>query len=111
VLSLLDGQFSGAHYTVPSGINNRGEIVGTYNSVTPGLYSQGFVFERGILSHLDTPPSSIANGTLVNGINDRGQIVGCVDGNAFIFERGVFTPSISLSKTPVRAASTILVRL
>jgi uncharacterized membrane protein len=92
VFSSVDVPFPGAHDTNTSGINNRGEIVGTYNSVTPGLYIQGFVFEQGVFSHLDTPPASITNGTFVNGINDRGQIVGCVDGKAFVFEQGVFNP-------------------
>jgi uncharacterized membrane protein len=92
--SSLDVPFPGARDTGFNGmgINNRGEIVGTYNSVTPGLYIQGFVFERGVFSHLDTPPGSITNGTFVNGINDRGQIVGCVDGHAFVFEQDVFNP-------------------
>ena len=65
-------QFPGAEQTIPYGINNRGEIVGTYNDSTG---QHGFVLERGVFTSIDVPFSGVTE-TVAEGINDRGQIVG-----------------------------------
>jgi hypothetical protein len=59
---------------VPSGINNRGWIVGSY--VDPGGANSGsFVYAAGVFTPLEVPFSG-TTGTGASGINDRGQIVG-----------------------------------
>jgi hypothetical protein len=63
--------------TVPSSINERGEIVGFVQSAD-GLH--GFVRDRGgrsrIFDHPDAGSSAAGSGTLVRGINDGGTMVG-----------------------------------
>jgi probable HAF family extracellular repeat protein len=56
----------GAGFTIPKGINNQGQIVGT------GYYS--FLYTDGSITTIEVPCAGC--GTEANGINDRGQIVG-----------------------------------
>jgi len=63
--------FPGASSTGATGINDRGQIVGSYMDRNSQLH--GFLLDRGNLSTIDLPGVS---GTGVTGINDRGQIVG-----------------------------------
>jgi uncharacterized membrane protein len=61
---------------VPSGINNRGQIVGSYldpGGTNPG--QGGFLYAAGVFTLLDVPFSG-AIGAAPLGINDQGQIVG-----------------------------------
>ncbi len=76
--------------TAPTGINNKGDIVGNMGSV-------GFLFSGGVYTTIAGPPGAIvADAT---GINDNGQIVGYYQSNAaglfeyhgFIFNGGVYT--------------------
>jgi probable HAF family extracellular repeat protein len=62
--------FPGASFTMPSGINNRGEIVGQANTASG---AHGFLYYKGDFRLIDVPGAS---GTVASGINDRGQIVG-----------------------------------
>jgi probable HAF family extracellular repeat protein len=57
-----------------SGINDEGQIVGTYNNVAVGTRS--FLYSDGTYSTLDDDPLAAGGYTLAAGINNAGQIVG-----------------------------------
>ena len=61
----------GSISTSVTGINNSGEIVGTY--LDGSNKTHGFVFNAGVFTDVDFPAAAI---TVVNGVNDRGEIVG-----------------------------------
>lgn len=63
--------FPEATYTVATGINNAGEIVGYYADGFSRVH--GFVYDRQSFSSIDTPNSV---GTWISGINNKGQLVG-----------------------------------
>ena len=64
----------------PSGINNLGQIVGTYTDKSGK--DEGFIDTNGTVTTIRAPG---ATETAVNGINDLGQIVGQEDGHqAFV---------------------------
>ncbi len=87
------------NFTVPNGINDRGEIVGVYQDAVPGEHSflykagtyepliypgakgtHGFVYLENV--GVFTPPLGCPIGTVtaLQGINHGGQIVGgCID--------------------------------
>jgi probable HAF family extracellular repeat protein len=65
---------SAANFTTPHGINNIGQIVGSYGD--SGGFSHGFLLSNGLYAALDDPDPSATNGTFASGINDMGQIVG-----------------------------------
>jgi probable HAF family extracellular repeat protein len=60
----------GAFATDPGGINDRGEIVGSY---TLDDHSHGFLYKDGTYTTIDFP---LSNFNEASGINDFGQIVG-----------------------------------
>jgi uncharacterized membrane protein len=64
--------FAGVTQTVPSGINNRGQIVGEYIDAT-GVH--GFLANGGVFSPINVPVAG-AFDTATSGINASGQIVG-----------------------------------
>jgi len=64
--------YPGATSTYPSGINNRGQIVGSYTG-TDGL-SHGFTLLNGQFTAFNFPGA--AGGTFASNINDLGEIVG-----------------------------------
>jgi probable HAF family extracellular repeat protein len=73
---LTDGRlvkldYPGARYTQPLGINNRGQVVGQYQ--TPDGTTHGFLWQRGRFTTIDKPGAPTTS--LIN-INDRGQILG-----------------------------------
>lgn len=80
----------GATYTDAVGINNRGEIVGSFQDAR-GLH--GYLFRRGALTTLDFPVAGAL--TIALGINDRGQIVGAYRSqgifHGFFWDQGAFT--------------------
>jgi hypothetical protein len=63
--------------TTPLGINDRGQVVGSYYQTAPfrppGSKPRGFLLDHGKLTRLDVPGAA---GTLAMGINNRGQVVG-----------------------------------
>ena len=61
---------TGGTNTDPVGINNLGQIVGSYQDATG---THGFLFSNGIYTTIDGP---LGNYTELHGINDYGQIVG-----------------------------------
>ena len=84
----IDGP--GATFTDANGINNRGEIVGSFVNAQ-GMH--GFVLRRGALTALDVPVQGAL--TIALGINDRGQITGAYRSqglfHGFLWDRGTFT--------------------
>jgi probable HAF family extracellular repeat protein len=72
--------------TVVGGINNSGEIVGTYADAT--LKGHGFLFKLGVFTIVDFPGASL---TEVTGVNDHGQIVGWAQINSRV-ENFIGTP-------------------
>jgi uncharacterized membrane protein len=63
--------FPGASSTFPTGINNGGDIVGTYNDKRGVCH--GFLLSGGVFTSFDDPSGT---STRAMGINDSGQIVG-----------------------------------
>src|SRR5437899_2761658 len=75
--------------TTANGINDRGQIVGTFGGV---LGNHGFLLDKGTFTTIDFP-GSVFN--VAFGINNRGQIVGSYDAggrrHGFVLDRGTFT--------------------
>jgi uncharacterized membrane protein len=88
IVSQIDGP--NATFTDASGINNRGEIIGTFQD---GLGLHGYVFRRGDFTTLDVPVQGAL--TIALGNNDRGQVTGAYRSqglfHGFLWERGKFT--------------------
>jgi probable HAF family extracellular repeat protein len=70
---LPDVPFPGAVNTAPTGINNHGQIVGTYNDLSGGRYGFLYDYDTGVFATLDVPGATSVD---VTGLNDDGQIVG-----------------------------------
>jgi uncharacterized membrane protein len=88
-------EFRGAVATAALGINDRGQIVGSYSEVGgSALLStlHGFLLDDGVFTRIDFPGAS---STLPLGINNRGQIVGAYSdgaiGHGFLLRRDTFT--------------------
>jgi hypothetical protein len=105
--TLIDADVPGTVYTEPLGINNRGQIVGTYLLSVPdqpSRFEPFFVGRRGQFRTLDLPDQFDSIGAIATDINQRGAIVGAFgrqlpgDGGTnydigFLRERGGnFTP-------------------
>jgi probable HAF family extracellular repeat protein len=97
---LRDGQFTpvdfpGGQGTKVSGINDRGQMVGYYD--TPEA-RRGFLLKRGTFTEID-PPGSLT--TLPSGINNHGQVVGAyldpngVNGRGFLWKDGRYTTIVA----------------
>lgn len=66
--------FPGASATQAFGLNDRGEVVGTYNVGTGNnAVTHGFTWMNGKFTTVDYP---MASATFINGVNDEGDIVG-----------------------------------
>ena len=64
--------------TLPTGINNRGQVVGVYMELNDALLNTlAFVLEDGVFTTIDAPDATV--GTLVLDINDGGQLAGVYD--------------------------------
>jgi probable HAF family extracellular repeat protein len=72
-LGLLPGDFGG----IASGINNKGQVVGS-NFDSNLNWSHAFIWQDGVITDLNTlfPASSNLFATMANKINERGQISG-----------------------------------
>ena len=86
-------QYPSAVFTVASGINDRGDIVGHYSLPTSPTVRHGYLLRNGVFTSFD-PPGSIRTNTL--GINDRRDIVGRFVGpdgktHGFLLRDGEFT--------------------
>jgi probable HAF family extracellular repeat protein len=72
--SLLD--FPGAYATIPYGINNSGEVVGTYYGTLPGTSAatgHGFLDTGGVFQTIDFPGADLTDAL---SINSQGDVVG-----------------------------------
>ncbi len=87
-VSQIDGP--GASFTDASGINNRGEIVGSFSD---GQGFHGYIFRRGDFTKLDVAVQGAL--TFALGINERGQVSGTYRSqglfHGFLWDRGTFT--------------------
>ena len=88
VVTILQDPASTSSITRPYGINNAGNVVGSYDN------QHGFLYHNGTYTTFDDPLG--VNGTVAQGINDNGLIVGFyADANnkhhGFIDNGGVFT--------------------
>jgi probable HAF family extracellular repeat protein len=83
----------GAASTSANGINNAGQIVGTFDTSGPNARTSGFVYPGGNFTIFDAPGSA----TIATGINDAGHIVGFVQtgpagiGDGFLYSGSSFT--------------------
>ena len=80
------------HFTAPSGLNDSGEVVGTY---TNAASTHGFLYSDGAYATLNDPYA--IHGTFAESINNAGQIVGYYyNGNynvhGFVDNGGNYTP-------------------
>ena len=81
----------GALDTFPAGINDAGQIVGTFRDFKDA-HEHGFLYAAGAFTTIDVPGSF---GTQANGINNFGQIVGSFSDSAgthgFLYAGGTFS--------------------
>ena len=107
-LSLDRGKFTTIDHpdavleTAPYGINNRGQIVGGYD--TAGFAVHGFLLDRGRYTTIDVPGASR---TIALRINARGQILGDYEDarggcHGFLLDKGRFT-TIDVPGAPTQA--------
>jgi len=92
VFATLPDDPSGYYYTTFSGINDRGQLVGSYEDVTGVVH--GFLYSDRVFTTIDDPSATLH--TYASGINDRGQVVGYyLDANAnnhgFLYRQSKFT--------------------
>jgi uncharacterized protein (TIGR03437 family) len=78
--------FSGSQYTSPAGIDNSGQIVGSYYN---GVFN-GFLETKGSFAPLNYPGAFL---TFASGINNLGQIVGYFNNTSagFLYSNGTFS--------------------
>jgi probable HAF family extracellular repeat protein len=69
----------GVTFTAATGINDAGQIVGSYIAADGNFH--GFLLSEGIYTLVDVPG---ATSTFIYGINNAGQIVGSYDGHGFL---------------------------
>ncbi len=73
-ISTIDVPVAGTTGTFPVGLNNKGDITGTYYGFYGGTFEvHGFILHDGAFVTLDCPAASA---TELWGINDRGQLSG-----------------------------------
>ncbi len=90
----IDVPFAGATNTVATGINNLGEVVGSY--LDSDGWSHGFTLKEGVFTSFDFPGPDVLD-TEASAINDAGTLVGSYyDLNSnqtrgFVLSRGKFT--------------------
>jgi probable HAF family extracellular repeat protein len=60
------------HFTVPTGINDAGQIVGHYITASSNG-ANGFLYSNGVYTTIDDPPGTYS--TSADGINNAGQVV------------------------------------
>jgi probable HAF family extracellular repeat protein len=84
---------SAAMNTAPHGINDAGQVAGSFNDGTDPNLVHSFLLNKGEFTTIDYPGASV---TAVFGMNERGDMVGgctCIDGmnHGFLFANGGFT--------------------
>jgi hypothetical protein len=69
----------GAEYTLPSGVDSKANVVGTYLTGTaPTPVEHGFRLRKGVYTTWDVPG---ADDTAIEDMNESGQITGCYSKN------------------------------
>lgn len=82
-----NGSIAG-YETSPNGINDLGEIVGSYHSSNDNSF-HGFLYNNGLFSNIDAPGGG---STFLSSINDTGEIVGQSQAfGQFLYANGNFT--------------------
>ena len=102
----------GSSGALPNGINNQGQIVGSYND---GSGSQGFLLSAGTYTTLNDP-SAVTHDTTATGINASGQIVGIYNPllgqRGFLYNNGTYstidTGTTTTAVMGINAASQIV---
>lgn len=81
---------SNPHDVIPTDLNNKGEVVGTYLSIG----TRGFHWKNGVYTDLQTATGSTATSMLPASINDRSIIVGNqdVEPRTFMIRNGQLLP-------------------
>ena len=83
--------FPGAFETTPTGINNAGDIVGSYTPQQNQPIGYGFLLHAGNFTNITAPPGF---NTYASGIDSAGDIVGStsgIHGGGFLLKQGTFT--------------------
>jgi len=75
VFTTIDAPDAGPRGTRPSGINDRGQIVGAYYDTKDGGHLRGFLLDKGRYTPIDVPGTEDGF-TYAQGINNGGLIVG-----------------------------------
>src|SRR5271165_4829479 len=82
---------NGTGYTVASGINDAGEVVGTYRDTSNADHA--FSLSGSVFSKVDVPQSTSTN---ANGVNSAGDIVGsftdAAGSHGFVLHVTIYTP-------------------
>jgi len=78
-------QVPGSTHTVALGLNNQGQIVGSF--VLNGIQA-GFLYSGGTFQTIACPNASF---TIAQGINDNGVIVGWCGDQGFIYQNGSYS--------------------
>lgn len=77
---------------VPDDINNKGDIVGWVQILTPTVFGEfGFLLSEGEMTLFQPPDATRPVAIRPFGINDRRDIVGCYDEKAFFLRNGAYT--------------------
>lgn len=66
-------QYPGSSFTQALGLNNQGEVVGTYNDKSGTAHGFTYGIQNRVFHEVDAPHST---STVINGVNDHGWIVG-----------------------------------
>src|SRR6202044_1757906 len=87
--------YPGAMVSQAFGINNLGQIVGTWEDTN--YCDHGYLLSGGTYTSIDNPNTTCANGgTALYGINDAGQMVGSYSnpgGQSFVYYASKFYPN------------------
>jgi probable HAF family extracellular repeat protein len=78
---------AGFVYTIITGINNHGDVVGRYVREQEGE-ERSFIYSRGTFTSLEFPGSRY---TIAEGINDLGDVVGVSSQGSFLYSNGKFS--------------------
>jgi probable HAF family extracellular repeat protein len=77
---------------VPQDINNKGDVVGWVQILSPSVFGEfGFLLSGGRMTLFAAPDATRPVAMRPNGINDKGEIVGCYDDRGFLLRNGAYT--------------------
>ncbi|HEX9060526.1 MAG TPA: dockerin type I domain-containing protein [Clostridia bacterium] len=75
-------------YSVATGINNKGQVIGQTGTSTSDGVAHAFIFENGKMTDLGVLGG---NRSEAKGINDNGQVIGESASHGFVWENGKMT--------------------